>query len=543
MWATFNYKILVGIMGKHLSYQEIFNSLLLFSIFLFASGCKYQETYNRPNIVLIMADDMGYSDLGCYGSEIATPNIDRLAKNGIRFNRFYNNTRCCPTRASLLTGLYPHNAGIGNMILPAGKEGELGPFQGYLSRNAVTLAEALKSSGYHSYLSGKWHVGEAAGNWPLKRGFEHYFGLISGASSYFEIIKNQDRVRQMVLDNSPWEPPSEGFYMTDEITNYAINWINEHNKHYETPFFLYVAYTAPHWPIHALPEDIAKYEGVYDIGWDSIRTNRFKNLKKIGLIGETTDLSIKPDNIPKWENVENKSEWARRMQVYAAMIDRMDQGIGKIIQKLIDEDQLENTLILFLSDNGASNENIESRGLNDPAIQIGLKGSYTAYRAPWANVSNTPFREYKKSVYEGGIASPFIAHWPNGINSKGAIIDQTSHVVDLLPTILDVSSTRYPKENNGFDIKPVDGTSILSVLTSGKRFKREPLFWEHQGNRAIRDGKWKLTAPSNELWELFNLEVDGAETNNLAEIYPDTVSSLAEKYRLWAEGVGIDINE
>ena len=533
--------LLIFIKGKMINrkiYRTIIFSLLVLFAFAF-SACEEKKTEKRPNIVLIVADDMGYSDIGCYGGEISTPSIDKLAENGIRFNRFYNSTRCCPTRASLLTGMYSHKAGMGKMTLPPGREGEPGPYQGYLSRNAITIAEALKSSGYHSYSSGKWHVGEASENWPLERGFEHYFGLISGASSYFEIIKNQNRKRQMVLDNSPWEPPSEGFYMTNEITDYAIKWINEHNTKYDSPFFLYVAYTAPHWPLHALEEDIAKYENAYDIGWDSLRKARNNKQKVLGLINNQTHLPRRPENIPAWIDVVNKTEWSRRMEVYAAMVDRMDQGIGKIIQKLKDENQFENTIIIFISDNGASNENIEKRGLNNPEVPIGLKGSYTAYRAPWANVSNTPFRDYKKSVYEGGIASPFVAHWPVGIKSKGTIINQTSHVVDLLPTILDISKAKHPNSYNEFEIKPMDGVSLLPALIDGKSFKREPLFWEHLGNRAILEENWKLTAPSNAKWELYNLKTDVSEINNLAEVYSDTVKYLAKKYEDWARGVGV----
>ena len=508
--------------------------IILISFF----SCSPKTT--KPNIVLIMADDMGYSDLGCYGSEIATPNLDNLAQNGIRFKRFYNNTRCCPTRATLLSGLYPHNAGVGHMILPPGKEGPEGPYQGYLSRNAVTIAEALKTAGYHSYLSGKWHVGEAQQNWPLKRGFERYFGLISGASSYFELIKNQRHKRQMALDDNSWEPPAEDFYFTDAITDHAIQWINDHDKQYDAPFFLYVAYTAPHWPLHALPEDIAKYQGKFDLGWDKLRLQRYKNLKALGLIDENTLLSERPNEIPAWKDVENKKEWARRMEVYAAMLDRMDQGVGRIIETLKKQGKFDNTLIIFLSDNGASDENIEKRGLNDPNIPIGHKGSYAAYRAPWANLSNTPFRFFKKSLHEGGIASPFIAHWTNGIKQKGKIIDQMSYVADFLPTFLEIADAEYPTKFNGNEIKPVDGISLLPVLLNNEPVKRETLFWEHAGNKAVRDGKWKLVTHSYGNWELYNLDKDGSEMNNLVTIYPDTVQLLISKYKAWAEKVGIN---
>ncbi|MDO5980198.1 arylsulfatase [Flavivirga spongiicola] len=517
--------------------------LLIFSFtFFFFNNCEKKEKIekDKPNIIVIMADDIGYSDLGCYGGEIATPNLDLLAKNGIRFNKIYNSSRCCPTRASLLTGLYPHNAGIGGMTVAAGKEGPEGPYQGYLSRKSVTIAEALSASGYNSYLSGKWHVGEGIENWPLKRGFKRYFGLISGASSYFEVIKNQERKRQMVLDSLPWEPPAKGFYMTDAITDYAIEWMHDADKTKETPFFLYVAYTAPHWPLHALPEDIAKYKGTYNIGWDSLRLRRFKKLKDLHLIDAHAQLSKRPNSIPAWEDVDNKEDWVRRMEVYAAMVDRMDQGVGKIIETLKSQGQLENTLILFLSDNGGSDENIESRGLNDPEISIGDQGSYAAYCAPWANLSNTPFRFFKKSTYEGGIASPFIAHWPNEIKNKGSIINQLGSVTDLLPTFLDIANTTYPLKYNGHNIKPTNGISLLPALKSNISTNREALFWEHEGSKAVRQGKWKGVTNSASEWELYDMYNDPSEINNLAEVYQDTLDVLVEKYNHWANEIGIN---
>ena len=518
-------------------------SLLLLSFVpLFFIACVNENELKevKPNIVLIMADDMGYSDLGCYGSEISTHNIDRLAADGIRFNKIYNGSRCCPTRASLLTGLYPHNAGVGNMTFAPGKEGEKGPYQGYLSRDAVTIAEALKAVGYSSYLSGKWHVGEGVENWPRQRGFDRYFGLISGASSYFELIKNQKRRRQMALDNESWEPPPEGFYMTDGITEHAIEWINDPKREDDKPFFLYVAYTAPHWPLHALPEDIAKYNGKYDVGWDSIRDRRYNKQIELGLLDESTILSERSKNISSWKDVENKEEWADRMEVYAAMIDRMDQGVGRIVDELKKQGKFENTLIVFLSDNGASNEDIDKRGLNDPNVPIGSRGSYTAYKEPWANVSNTPYRFYKKSVFEGGIASPFIAHWPAKIKKTGLIVDQLAHVSDFLPTFLDMANASYPKEFNNNSIKPIDGISLLPVLLTNKPISRGALYWEHVGNKAVRDGKWKLVANSWGEWELYDMNNDGSETNNLAEIYSDTLNVMVKKYDTWAKEIGVD---
>jgi len=515
--------------------MKTINTIILdLGIVVLFSGCanKTAPVVKKPNIVIVIADDMGYSDLGCYGSEISTPNIDKLANEGIRFKKIYNCARCCPTRASLLTGMYPHNAGIGKMTLAPGKEGEEGPYQGYLNKNTVTIAEALKSAGYKSYLSGKWHVGESFENWPLQRGFDRYFGLISGASSYFELIKNQKHRRQMALDNSPWEPPASDFYMTNAITDHAIKCIKE-NKN-DNPFFLYVAYTAPHWPLHALEEDIAKYKGKYDIGWDSIRNNRIQRQKDLGLIDVNTKLSERPKHIPAWKDVNNKKEWEEKMEVYAAMIDRMDQGVGRIINELKSQGKSDNTIILFLSDNGASDENIEKRGLNNPSIPVGLKGSYIAYDEPWANVSNTPYRYYKKKIYEGGIASPFIVHWPAKIKQTGMVVDQLAHVTDLMPTILDIADVKYPSGNG---IKPLDGTSLLPVILTNDTISRKSIYWEHFGNKAIVQKQWKLVKNSGGSWELFNLKEDVSESKNLVKEFPEILRELLKKHNSWEEEV------
>lgn len=508
--------------------------LLACSLFLSCSGPQTP----KPNIVLIMADDMGFSDLGCYGGEIDTPNLDHLAANGVRFTQFYNAARCCPTRAALLTGLYTHQVGLGGMVSRLGQKRPPGPYQGYISENSVTIAEALKSAGYKSYMSGKWHVGEDPENWPLTRGFDKYFGLISGASSYFETIKNQPRVRQMVLDSTRWEPPAEGFYMTDAISDYAVERIAEHTKGEDAPFFLYVAYTAPHFPLHALPEDIDKYRGFYDIGWDSLRTLRFDRLHELGIFDEKFQLSERTSGIPSWDDAQDHKDWSLRMAVYAAMIDRMDQGIGKIVAALQENGHFENTITFFLSDNGASPESVAGRGLHNPAVEIGSRGSYAAYREPWANASNTPFRFYKKWVHEGGIASPLIVHWPAGLRPKGAISKQVGHVIDLLPTLLHLAGVSYPKMRDGRSIPPVAGRSLRPAFETGTAFDRGPLFWEHLGNRAIRDGNRKLVAQKDGPWELYDLDKDRTELHNLASVFPEKVEELQKKYDDWANRVG-----
>lgn len=511
---------------------------------LAVTGCSSTVPVNpdsRPNIILIMADDMGYSDIGCYGSEIQTPNLDMLADNGIRFTNFYNAARCCPTRASLLTGLYPHEAGMGGMVSSVRQDPAPGPYQGFLNNNCVTLAEVLKNAGYSTYMTGKWHVGEKPQYWPRKRGFENYFGLISGASSYYELIEQSNYVRQMALDDEPFVPTSSDFYMTDAFTDYGVQYINEHfNNEGNSPMFMYVAYTAPHWPLHALPEDIRKYENRYNEGWDALRNERYERLKHLDLIDDSYARIERPETVPEWNDVEDKAQWAKRMEVYAAMVDRMDQGIGRIIQALKEKGQLENSLILFLSDNGGCAESVEARKLNDASVPLGAKGSYVAYEEPWAYASNTPFRKYKQWVHEGGIATPLIAFWPEKIKIRGKTTSQVSHIIDLMPTVLEVAGAKYPEVYNGNNIKPIQGESLAPVFADPGHISNRILFWEHLQNRAIRSGNWKLVSgkPSGN-WELYNLHADPVESNDLITQYPEKADSLETLYNEWAQDVGV----
>lgn len=509
---------------------------------LFSCTQQLQEKQNvRPNIILIMADDMGYSDIGAFGSEIKTPNLDMLADNGIRFTNFYNAARCCPTRASLLTGLYPHEAGMGGMVSSVNSEPEPGPYQGYLNDNCVTMAEVLREAGYNTYMTGKWHVGEKPEHWPRKRGFEKYFGLISGASSYFELIEQPSFVRQMAIDDEPFVPSSPDFYMTDAFTGYGVQYINDHFREgNQNPMFMYVAYTAPHWPLHALPEDIKKYENRYNDGWDALWNERYQRMKGMGLIDDSYVEIERPESIPAWENTEDREQWSRKMEVYAAMIDRMDQGIGSLVQALRENGQLENTLIIFLSDNGGCAENIAGRNLNDPTVPIGAKGSYVAYDEPWAYASNTPFRKYKQWVHEGGIATPFIAHWPEQIKTKGHTSSQVAHIIDLMPTLLEVSGAGYPEEFNGNKIKTLEGESLLPAFHNPEVNEPRVLYWEHMQNRGIRVSDWKLLAGKPEPeWELYNLVSDPVESNNLLSQFPEKADSMITLYNKWAEDVGV----
>lgn len=501
------------------------------------------HSVKKPNIILIMADDMGYSDIGCFGSEIKTPNLDRLAASGVRITQFYNASRCCPTRASLLTGLYQHQAGVGDMVNNLGYPA----YQGYLNSQSVTLAEALKVNGYNTYMAGKWHVGGKPEVHPLKRGFDRYFGLIDGAGSYYKPIAyrpNMTPVRWM-LDDKDFYPPDTGFYFTDAIAGYAISFLKE-EKDSEKPFFLYLPFTAPHWPLHALPEDIEKYKGKYMKGWDAIREERYQRMIKMGILDSSVKLSPKDGASPDWESLteDEKVSWDLRMAVYAAMIDRMDQNIGRIVNYLTLKNQIENTLIVFLADNGGCHENTRNmKNFLQTKGETGSEDSFDAIEIPWANVNNTPFRMFKHWVHEGGIATPFIACLPGTI-SEGKIVAETGHIIDLMPTFIELAGGKYPENYNGNKIQPMEGISLMPALTGKKLRRANPLFWEHEGNRAVRDGDWKLVSAYDNVakkfksWELYNLKNDRSELTDLGAVYPDRMRQMIEEYNVWSKRVG-----
>ena len=520
----------------------------------------------RPNIVVILSDDMGFSDLGCYGGEIQTPNLDSLAEQGLRFTQFYNNGRCCPTRASLLTGLHPHQAGIGHMMEDRGHDG----YRGDLNRNCVTIAEVLGGRGYGTYAVGKWHVtrhvrddGPKA-NWPLQRGFERFYGTITGAGSFFDpgTLCRDNRLISPLAD-AEYQP--RRFYYTDAITDHAVKFLADHHRaRPDQPSFLYVAYTAAHWPMHALEEDVAKYRGKYDAGYEPIRRARYQRLKQLGLIKPEWSMSPQWGD---WEKVEHKAWEARCMEVYAAMIDRMDQGIGRIVAELKREGRLDDTLILFLQDNGGCQEPIgrEARTARPdrptlppiaadairldvipkqnragvptqtgPTNMPGPEDTYIAYGQGWANVSNTPLREYKHFVHEGGISTPLIAHWPRGIARRGQLEHTPGHLIDIMATCVDLAGAAYPERIDERAIKPLEGRS-LAPLFSGRPLEREALYWEHEGNRAVREGRWKLVAKENRAWELYDIDRDRTEQHDLATSEPDRVRQMAAKWDSWAK--------
>ncbi len=481
----------------------------------------------RPNILVIMADDMGFSDLGCYGGEIATPNLDRLAGGGVRFTQFYNTARCCPTRAALLTGLYNHQTGVGHMVNNRG----FPSYQGYLNDRCVTFAEALRPAGYSALMVGKWHVGENRPHWPTDRGFERYFGLISGGSNYFRL----DPGRKMALDDQPFTPAPGKFYMTDAFSDHAVKLIDEYGRK-PKPYFLYLAYTAPHWPLHAWPEDIARYRGRYMKGWDALRRERHERQMAMGLVDRRWPLTPRDPLAPAWDAAANKDDFDLRMAVYAAQITRLDEGIGRVMAKVRELGQAEDTLVLFLADNGGC---AEEKIAGERPAPAGPADSFTSYGRPWANASNTPFRLYKHWVHEGGIATPLIAHWPAVIKQRNSITRQPGHIIDVMATCLEVAGAGYPKTYQGRDILPLEGKSLLPVLKGGRRRGHDALFWEHEGNRAVRQGKWKSVSRHPERWELYDLEADRTEMNDLAARHRDRVKSMTAAYEAWARRCGV----
>lgn len=498
---------------------------------------------SRPNIILILADDMGFSDIGSYGSEIQTPNLDKLATNGLRYTQFYNTSRCCPTRAALMTGLYPHQTGLGWMTrLDLGQPG----YTGELNNQNVTLGEVLKESGYSTYISGKWHLNKddecepdsPKHNWPLYRGFDKFFGILKGATDYFNPTN-------LYIGDTHIDPGND-FYFTDEINNNARTFIEEHYKtKKENPFFLYVAHVAPHWPIQAKPKDIEKYQGKYMDGWEITRKKRFEKMLELGIIKPTTKLSEPKSSILNWDDLSEKQkiDMDKRMAIFAAQVDNMDQGIGRILETLEKQQQLDNTLIIFLSDNGSSSLPV-SKGVSKTLEDLGTEKSFESYGESWTNVSNTPMRYYKLYEHEGGISTPFIVHWPNKIKAKGELRNQVGHVIDIMPTLLEVSKTTYPENFKGQKITPFEGVSLISTFNSDNNQNRT-IYFEHVANRGIRDGDWKLvslgktTFPYTTNWELYNLKDDRSETTNLASKYPKKVKELSLKWNDWAKRTNV----
>lgn len=478
----------------------------------------------RPNIIVILADDMGYSDLGCLGSEIRTPCLDRMAANGLLMTHCYNTSRCCPSRAALLTGQYQWDAGLGHMNTTRSPWPE---YQQALSRNTVTIAELLGQHGYQTAMSGKWHVGDKREDWPDRRGFQQFYGTPKGGGLYFYPSAFYDRP---VFRNGRQTEPDEDWYSTDGFTDFAIEYLQacDHSR----PFFLYLAYIAPHFPLQAREEDIKRYGGVYDTGYQAIRGARFERQKTLGIV--PADSRLSPPATPDWATMD-RQQAARCMQVYAAQVDRLDQNVGRLLHALQEEKLADNTVVMFLSDNGGC-----ATGFNKtPQAEIGSRDSNAAY-GHWYNVSNTPYRKAKRQEHEGGILTPLVVRWPAGISKSGRLVHHPIHIMDILPTCLALADVAYPTTYEEHTLDPLDGVSFASLLAGDAAPSAErQLCWEHEGNRAIRQGHWKLVALHKEPWELYNLEADPFELDNLAAQRPQVVMRLEAAWRRWADVHGV----
>jgi len=506
-------------------------SFALLSLGLIAASAQAEP---RPNIIVILADDMGFSDIGCYGGEIPTPNLDRLAARGLRFTQFYNGARCCPSRAALLTGLYPHQAGVGGMTRPRpGPDGQPLPgYAGHLNDRCVTIAEVLRDAGYFTAMTGKWHLGQEHGVVPWKRGFERSLTLTGGG--YFARSKGM----KLFLNGEPADPLSGQFpadwYSTDLWTDYGLRFIDEARAAHK-PFFLYLAHNAPHFPLQAPAEAIAKFRGKYLTGWDRLRADRYQRQRALGLIAPSAVLPPRPDSIKAWDSLgaAEKDRFDHIMAIYAACVYRMDESVGRLVEGLTQRGVLDDTLILFLSDNGGNLEKGPAGVLsgNPP----GSADSTVHCGESWAMLQNTPFRRYKHFSHEGGIATPLIVHWPAGIAARGEFRRQPGHLIDLMATVVDVGAATYPEQFAGHPILPPEGRSLVPAFAD-RPLRRDALFWEHEGNAAVRVDDWKLVRYEwRGTWELYDLATDRTEQHDLAAARTALARDLARRWEAWAQ--------
>jgi arylsulfatase A-like enzyme len=483
----------------------------------------------KPNIIVILVDDMGWSDISCYGGEIPTPNLDGLAKNGLRFTQFYNTGRCCPTRASLLTGLYPHQAGVGHMMQNKGSPGYLG----HLNDTCVTMAEVLKPAGYFTAMTGKWHVGQEQGVVPWERGFDRSLNSPTGGYFYGSSERAKLYLNGKALSNDEPCLPKD-WYATDLFTQYGVKFIDEALAE-KKPFFLYLAHVAPHFPLQAPAEEIAKFRhGIYTNGWDTLREARYERQKTMGLIDPAWKLSPRAKGVQSWDSLsaDEKDRFDHIMAIYAACVWHMDKSVGDLVTALKQRGVLENTLILFLSDNGGNAES-GPRGRLD-GEHPGDPNSTVFCGESWANLQNTPSRLYKHFNHEGGVSTPLIAHWPAGISTKNEFRTQPGHIVDIMATVADFGGATYPKEFNGKIIQPMEGRSLRPAFVN-QPIAREAIYFEHEGNAAVRVGDWKLVRQGRTgAWELYDLKADRTELNNLASSQPERVQQLAARWNAWA---------
>ncbi len=510
--------------------------LLLSAMLLGAVFTVSAAEGKRPKVVVILVDDRGFSDIGCYGGEIATPNLDALAKNGVRFSQCYNTGRCSPTRAALMTGLYPHQAGMGHLDnkVVAGHAG----FQGKLADTSVTMAQVLKEAGYFTAMTGKWHLGQQHGTPPWKSGFMRSLNLLAGGNYFYNQGGGKGGAK-LYLNSAEKEADDPQFgkwYGTDLWTDYGLKFIDE-AKQAQQPFFLYVAHVAPHFPLMAPQADIDRYRGRYKVGWDVLREQRYRRQVDMGLIDATWPLTERAESSPAWDSlsVEDKDRFDHMMAIYAAAVDVMDRNVGKLVAGLRESGELENTIILFISDNGGNAES-GPNGKYDGPEKSGGPNSNIFIGQNWATLNNTPCRKWKHYVHEGGIATPLIAHWPKGIaaSRQGVLESQPAHVIDIMPTVLAVTGASYPKERNGVAVDHFEGVNLLPAMGGELLNRPQPIFFNHEDNRAVREGKWKLVALQGKPWELYDMLKDRTEKNNVAETHTEVVARLSQAYDDWA---------
>lgn len=500
----------------------------------------FRGSNERPNILFILVDDMGYSDIGCYGGEIKTPNIDKLAESGLRFTQMYNTAKCMSARASLLTGLYPQQCGMDERPLKM--------------LNSATLGEVLRPAGYRTLASGKHHGTENL----VDRGFDHYYGLRDGGCNFWNPgvqregeppPGNKGVIRYWCDDEetiAPFTPEDRNFYVTDAFTDRPLQWLDERELD-EQPFFLYLAYTAPHYPLHAWPEDIARYEGMYDAGYEAIREARYERMVKMGLVD--------PEKSPllPWEGrvwkalpeLERKKE-IRRMEIYAAMLDRADQNIGRILDKLRELGKLENTIIFFASDNGAEAGDSQAVNRSTRLEDFGTVASFEAVGQDWATVQNTPLRYWKNFAHEGGARTAFIVTWAGKISNPGGFYHEMAHFMDIMPTLVELTGATYPSELNGGKVLPMQGISLLPAMENKPIIRNKPIFWHFDDWQSdvwggVRNGDWKAVFWEDD-WELFDLSKDHNESNDLSSVYPERMSSLKKLYQDWYREIKQPLN-
>ena len=520
---------------------------LLWAATIVAAHAAGQPASGRPNVVIILVDDMGWSDIGPYGSEISTPHLDALAAGGVRFTQFYVTPRCSPSRASLLTGLYPHQAGMGHLdnIIREGSSGTTGR----LNDRSVTIAEVLREAGYFTAMAGKWHLGQQNGSPPWQRGFDRVLNIRAGGIFFpNQNFQGGDELTKrgqepLYLDGQPiaHDSPQLGhnWYTTFLWTDFALKFVDEAKKA-NKPFFLYIPHNAPHFPLMAPPELIAKYRGKYKAGWDRLRAERYRRQIEMGVIDARWPLSPREADSPAWDSLTDaaRDRFDHLMAVYAAMIEAIDTSVGTLVKGLEARGALDDTLILFLSDNGGNAESgPDGRVEGDPP---GGPNSNLFLGMNWAGLTTTPFRRFKHFTHEGGIASPFIAHWPRGVRGRNRIDHQPGHLVDLMATIVDVTGARYPREFKGRTIQPMEGVSLRSAFAGGRISRTQPIFWEHEGNRAIRSDRWKLVSRYPAGWELYDMTADRVERDDLAARHPDVVRKLASEWEAWAQRANVD---